>query len=127
MTTIFSKIISGDIPSYKVYEDEDVYAFLDINPINKGHTLVVPKKEVDQLFDLDADTYERLMRKTKIVADLLKMKLNCKRVCMLVEGFLVPHAHVHLVPANEQEDFVVSNAHPATKEELEAVHSLLVA
>lgn len=124
--TIFSKIIAGEIKSYKVYEDEYTYAFLDINPIQKGHTLVVPKKEVDYLFDLDEQTYTHLMRASKIVAQMLQEKLSCARVCMLVEGYEVPHAHIKLIPTNNAKDLDQSQSYRATEQQLQEVQALFV-
>ena len=100
MSTIFTKIIKGDIPSYKIAEDESFYAFLDINPLAKGHTLVVPKKEVDYIFDLDDDTIRGLFSFSKKVAGGINKVIECKRVGIAVLGLEVPHAHVHLVPIN---------------------------
>ena len=98
MATIFSRIVAGEIPSYKVAENDKFYAFLDINPLVKGHTLVIPKKEVDYIFDLDNETYEGLMIFSKKVAHAIEKAIPCKRVGVLVEGLEVPHAHVHLIP-----------------------------
>lgn len=98
MASIFSRIIRGEIPSYKVAEDEANFAFLDINPLAKGHTLVVPKKEVDYLFDLDETTYSGLFEFVRKVALAIKESTGCKRVGIMVYGLDVPHAHVHLVP-----------------------------
>ncbi|MBM3435665.1 MAG: HIT family protein [Bacteroidetes bacterium] len=98
MASIFTKIINGDIPSYKLAESEKYYAFLDINPLAKGHTLVVPKKEVDYLFDLDDDTYSGFFLFIKKIAEAIKQSTGCKRVGVMVYGLDVPHAHVHLVP-----------------------------
>ncbi|OYT13052.1 MAG: HIT family protein [Bacteroidetes bacterium 4572_114] len=100
MNTIFTKIIKGDIPSYKIAEDENFYAFLDINPLAKGHTLVVPKKETDYIFDLDDDTIQGLFLFSKKVAGGINKAIECKRVGIAVLGLEVPHAHVHLVPIN---------------------------
>lgn len=125
MSSIFSKIIAGEIPSYKVYEDEVVFAFLDINPVNKGHTLVVPKVEVDDLFQLDEETYRLTMERVRYVAQILKAKFDCKRICVMVEGYQIPHAHVHLVPTNSPKDFDVHNVYKASTEELEEVQKLL--
>lgn len=125
MSTIFSKIISGEIPAYKIYEDDVVCAFLDVNPIQKGHTLVVPKVEIDQFFDLDEKTFDQLMHRVRYVSQVLKGKFDCKRVCMFVEGYGVPHAHVHLVPTNTMEDFDKANTYAATQEELAEVQKLL--
>jgi histidine triad (HIT) family protein len=102
--SIFTKIISGEIPSYKVAENDDFIAFLDINPNAKGHTLVVPKKEVNKLFDLSRDEYQKLMDFSYTVAKALEKTLFCKRVGMSVVGLEVPHVHVHLIPLNEMAD-----------------------
>ncbi len=98
MATIFTKIIEGDIPSYKIAEDENYLAFLDINPLAKGHTLVIPKKEVDYLFELDDDTYKGLWLFAKKVAIALDRTMVCERIGVAVVGLEVPHAHIHLVP-----------------------------
>ena len=125
MGSIFTKIINGEISSYKIYEDDVVYAFLDINPMQKGHTLVVPKVEVDQLIDLDEKLFDRFMHRVRYISQLLRAKTNCKRVCMIVEGYAIPHAHIHLIPTNSAEEFDKKHVHSATKEELEEVHKLL--
>lgn len=104
MASIFSRIISGDIPSYKVAEDDAHYAFLDINPLAKGHTLVVPKHEVDYLYDLPEDEYASLMLFARRVALALGQAVECKRVASAVIGMEVPHAHIHLVPINSEGD-----------------------
>lgn len=109
MATIFSKIISGDIPSYKVAEDDRFFAFLDINPMAKGHTLVVPKKEVDYLFDLEDDLLASMTIFTKKVAIAMKKAIPCTRVGVLVMGLEVPHAHIHLVPIQKEGDMNLSN------------------
>ena len=101
MPSIFTQIINGEIPSYTIDEDEHCYAFLDINPNALGHTLCVPKKEVDKLFDLDTKTYNHLMEFTKRIAGALAQAVPCKRVGMAVVGLEVPHAHLHLIPINE--------------------------
>ncbi len=98
MASIFSKIVQGEIPSYKVAEDDDFLAFLDINPLAKGHTLVIPKKEVDNLFDLDDATYSGLWMFAKKVASAIDKTMVCERVGVAVIGLEVPHAHIHLVP-----------------------------
>lgn len=98
MSTIFTKIINGEIPSYKIAENESFYAFLDINPNANGHTLVVPKKEVNKLFDLDKDTYAGLMEFSRKIAIAIEKAIPCKRVGMIVIGLEVPHVHVHLIP-----------------------------
>lgn len=104
MATIFSRIIAGEIPSYKVAEDENFYAFLDINPLMKGHTLVVPKQEVDYLFNLEDQTLEKMIVFAKRVAEQIKCKIECKKVAMVVLGLEVPHAHIHLIPMNTESD-----------------------
>ena len=104
MATIFSRIIAGEIPSYKVAEDENFYASLDINPLMKGHTLVVPKQEVDYLFDLEDQTLEKMIVFAKRVAEQIKCKIECKKVAMVVLGLEVPHAHIHLIPMNTESD-----------------------
>ena len=104
MASIFSRIIAGEIPSYKVAEDENYYAFLDINPLTEGHTLVVPKKEIDYIFDLDDDTLTDMMLFAKQVATKIKQKIDCKRVAMVVLGFEIPHAHIHLIPIQSEKD-----------------------
>ncbi|MEM6963390.1 MAG: HIT family protein [Bacteroidota bacterium] len=105
MASIFTKIIKGEIPCHKIAESEDYFAFLDINPWSEGHTLVIPKKEIDYIFDLDDDTYEGLMKFSKRVAAAVEKAIDCKRIGVLVEGLEVPHAHVHLIP-------IVSNLIP---------------
>jgi len=104
MASIFSKIAVGEIPSYKVAEDKDFMAFLDIFPLAKGHVLVIPKKEVDYLFDLDQETYAGLMEFARKVAIALNKAIPCKRIGVAVLGLEVPHAHVHLVPLNSERD-----------------------
>ena len=104
MATIFSKIIAREIPSYKVAEDENYYAFLDINPLAKCHTLVVPKVEVDYIFDLDDETLAGMVKFAKRVAHKIKEQTGCKKVAMIVLGLEVAHAHIHLIPMNEEKD-----------------------
>jgi histidine triad (HIT) family protein len=109
MATIFSRIIAGEIPSYKVAENDRFYAFLDINPLAKGHTLVVPKQEVDYIFDLDDDTLGAMHVFAKQVARAIEKAVPCKRVGVAVMGLEVPHAHIHLIPINRESDMVFSN------------------
>ena len=104
MPSIFTRIINGEIPSYKIDEDEHCYAFLDINPNAVGHTLCVPKQEVDKLFDLDQEIYKHLMQFSKRIAVALEQAVPCKRVGMAVVGLEVPHAHVHLIPIHQMTD-----------------------
>jgi len=98
MAGIFTKIINGEIPSYKIAEDENNYAFLDINPLAVGHTLVIPRKEVDYLFDLDEGSYKKLFEFTKKVSKAIEKVITCKRLGVVVYGLDVPHAHIHLIP-----------------------------
>lgn len=109
MATIFSKIIAGEIPSYKIAENDKFYAFLDINPLVKGHTLVVPKQEVDYIFDLDDDTLGQMHVFAKSVAAAIAKAIPCKRVAVSVIGLEVPHAHIHLIPINKESDVIISN------------------
>lgn len=104
MASIFSRIVAGEIPSWKVAEDADFYAFLDINPLAEGHTLVIPKKEVDYIFDLDAETYAGLWAFAARVAKAVRAAVPCKRVGVAVLGMEVPHAHIHLVPLQTEGD-----------------------
>jgi len=98
MSTIFTKIVNGEIPSYKVAENDNFYAFLDINPLTKGHTLIIPKKEVDYIFDLDEKTYAELFKFTRQVGAAVEKFIPCKRLGMVIYGLDVPHVHVHLIP-----------------------------
>ena len=104
MASIFSRIIAGEIPSYKVAENDDYYAFLDINPLTKGHTLVVPKQEVDYIFDLGDRTLAGLMLFAKQVAARIQREIACKRVAIVVLGLEVAHAHIHLIPIQSEKD-----------------------
>ena len=104
MATIFSRIVAGEIPSYKVAEDEKNYAFLDINPVAPGHVLVIPKKEVDYIFDLEDEDYVSLQMFAKRVAEAMKKAMPCQRVGVAVMGMEVPHTHIHLIPINVESD-----------------------
>ena len=104
MASIFSRIVAGEIPCYKVAEDDRFFAFLDISPVAKGHTLVIPKQEVDYIFDLDDETYNGLMTFARRVARALEGAVECKRVGVAVMGLEVPHAHVHLIPITTEGD-----------------------
>ena len=109
MATIFTKIINGEIPCYKIAEDENYFAFLDINPLTKGHTLVVPKIEDDYIFNLDEKTYAGLMLFAKRVAHAIEAAVPCKRVGVAVLGMEVNHVHIHLVPMNSERDMLFTN------------------
>jgi len=121
MSSIFTKIINGEIPSYKVAENKDFFAFLDINPNAKGHTLVVPKKEVNKLFDLDEKTYTDLMAFSRKVALALEKAVPCKRVGVSVIGLEVQHVHVHLIPLNSMSDINFKHKVSLNKEEFEEI------
>lgn len=122
MASIFSKIINGEIPAYKVAENDRYIAFLDIFPLKKGHTLVVPKQETDYLFDLDDETYLGLMAFAKQIAGAMKQVIPCNRVGVAVIGLEVPHAHVHLIPINTESDMNFRNEKlKLPKEEFEEI------
>ncbi len=104
MASIFTKIINGEIPCYKISENEDFIAFLDVNPNAKGHTLCVPKKEIDKIFDMDKNHFLALMEFSRTIAKALENSISCKRIGMTVIGLEVPHTHVHLIPLNEMSD-----------------------
>ena len=116
MSSIFTKIIKGEIPSYKVAETKDYYAFLDINPNSIGHTLCVPKKEVDKIFDLDEDSYMGLMAFSRKVAIAIERVIPCERVGLTVIGLEVPHVHVHLIPLHTMEDAKFTSKQKMTPE-----------
>ena len=118
MASIFTKIINGDIPCHKVAEDENFIAFLDINPNAKGHTLCVPKEEVDKLFDLGEHMYLQLMQFSRRVAKALEKTVDCNRVGMAVIGLEVPHVHVHLIPLNSMDDMDFSSKISMTDDEM---------
>ncbi|MES2575650.1 MAG: HIT family protein [Bacteroidota bacterium] len=121
MSSIFTKIVNGEIPSYKIAEDENFFAFLDINPNVKGHTLCIPKQETDKLFDLEDDLYIGLMQFSKKIALAIKKTVPCDRVGMTVIGLEVPHAHVHLIPLNAMDDMRFHKKVSLSKEEFETL------
>ena|SRR5680860_312947 len=121
MSSIFTKIINGEIPSYKIAEDNDFFAFLDINPNAKGHTLCIPKKEVDKVMDLDEATYMGLMAFSRKVGKAIEAAIDCKRVGLTVIGLEVPHVHVHLIPLNGMGDATFQHKISLTEEEFEAI------
>jgi histidine triad (HIT) family protein len=108
MSTLFAKIISGEISCYKIHENEEFFAFLDINPLKEGHTLIVPKIQVDYFYDLDDDVLSRLMVFAKSVAVALKNAIPCVRIGTTIIGLEVPHAHIHLIPINNSKDMIIS-------------------
>ena len=122
MASIFTRIVNGEIPSYKIAETDKCYAFLDIAPLKEGHTLVIPKKEVDYIFDLDDETYAALTAFAKKVAEAIKEAIPCKRVGVAVLGMEVPHAHIHLVPLQTEGDLNFKNPKKElTKEEFKQI------
>ncbi len=125
--SIFTKIISGEIPSYKIAENDEFIAFLDINPNTKGHTLCVPKKEVDKIFDLDKDLYNRLMDFSYDVAKAIEKAIPCKRIGMSVVGLEVPHVHVHLIPLHDMDDIRFQRKTSLTPQEFETTAKQIAA
>jgi histidine triad (HIT) family protein len=121
MSSIFTKIINGDIPAYKVAEDDNYLAFLDVNPNAKGHTLCIPKQEIDKIFDMDEEHYLGLMKFSRKVAKAIEKTVLCKRVGIAVIGLEVPHTHVHLIPLNEMDEMRFVNKVKLEKEEFEAL------
>jgi histidine triad (HIT) family protein len=122
MSSIFTKIINGEIPCYKIAESKDYFAFLDIRPLTRGHTLVVPKIEVDYIFDLENELYAGLYLFSKIVAEAIQKSVDCKRVGIAVIGLEVPHAHIHLIPFNTMNEMNFSNPKlELSKEEMQAI------
>lgn len=126
MATIFTKIVEGEIPSYKIYENEEFYAFLDINPLAKGHTLVIPKQEVDYLFDIDDAMLSKMIVLSKKIAKAIEQAVVCTRVGVMVIGLEVPHAHIHLIPIQKEGDMNLTNKRVEMyKEEFEKVASAI--
>ncbi|NER14569.1 HIT domain-containing protein [Leptobacterium flavescens] len=125
MASIFTKIVNGEIPSYKIAEDEHFFAFLDINPNAKGHTLCIPKKEVDKIFDLDEELYAGLMSFSRKVAHALEKSVACKRVGVAVVGLEVPHVHVHLIPLNDMKEMTFQHKVKLSPEEFEETASAI--
>jgi len=119
MSSIFTKIVNGEIPCYKIAEDENYFAFLDINPNAKGHTLCIPKAEVDKIFDLDEEVYLGLMQFSRKVAKAIEKTVPCNRIAISVIGIEVPHAHVHLIPLNTMDDIRFQKKVALSKEEFE--------
>jgi histidine triad (HIT) family protein len=127
MASIFTKIVNGDIPCYKIAETDDFLAFLDVNPNSKGHTLCIPKKEVDKIFDLDEATYMGLMQFSRRVAIAIEKAIPCKRVGVTVIGLEVPHVHVHLIPLHTMEDARFIQKTQLSPEEFQEVASRIKA
>lgn len=121
MSTIFTKIVNGEIPCYKITEDDNYLAFLDVNPNAKGHTLCIPKQEINKIFEIEDELYLGLMAFSKKVAIALEKSVPCKRIGMAAVGLEVPHAHVHLIPLNEMDEMRFQNKVTLSKEEFEAL------
>lgn len=122
MATIFTKIVNGEIPSYKIFENEHFYSFLDISPMTKGHTLVIPKKEVDYLFDIDDAMLSEMIVLSKKIAKAIEKTVECTRVGVMVVGLEMPHAHIHLIPIENEGDMNLSNKRiQLTKEEFDKI------
>ncbi len=127
MATIFTKIVRGEIPSFKIFEDEKFYAFLDINPMTKGHTLVIPKNEVDYLFDIDDAMLSEMIVFSKKIAKAIEKAVTCNRVGVMVVGLEVPHAHIHLIPIQNEADMNLSNMRvELSKDEFEKIANDIV-
>ena len=118
MASIFSRIAAGEIPSYKIAADDHFYAFLDINPVQAGHTLVIPRKETDYIFDLDEQEYANLQRFAYRVAKAIKKTIDCRKVALAVVGLEVPHAHIHLIPINKESDIDFRQKKELTAEQM---------
>lgn len=122
MATIFSKIVNGEIPCYKVYEDDEFLAFLDAFPVSKGHVLVIPKKETDYIFDIEDQSYARMWQFAKKISNALKLSVSCERIGISVIGLEVAHAHIHLLPINSLEDMNFSKPKMSfSKQEFEEI------
>ena len=119
MSSIFTKIVNGEIPSYKIAEDENYLAFLDVNPNSTGHTLCIPKQEINKIFDMEEDLYLGLMKFSRKVAKALEKTVECKRIGVAVVGLEVPHVHVHLIPLHDMDDMRFQRKVSLTKEEFE--------
>jgi histidine triad (HIT) family protein len=124
MASVFTRIVKGEIPSYKVAESEEFFAFLDINPVAKGHTLVIPKKEIDYILDIDDELYKELFSFAKRVGRAIESRVSCKRIGMIVFGLDVPHAHIHLIPINTGSEMNLSSPKlQLSKEEFQDIAS----
>jgi histidine triad (HIT) family protein len=119
MSSIFTKIVNGEIPSYKIAEDENYLAFLDVNPNATGHTLCIPKQEINKIFDMEEDLYLGLMKFSRKVAKAIEKTVECKRIGVAVVGLEVPHVHVHLIPLHDMDDMRFQRKVSLTKEEFE--------
>lgn len=121
MSSIFTKIINGEIPSYKVYENEYIYAFLDINPINLGHTLIVPKIEIDYFLDVPEPYYSEVFKSAKIISRAIQEATKCNRIMTMIAGLDIPHFHYHLIPTNSMKDLDFKKAKSLPEEEMKNI------
>lgn len=121
MSSIFTKIVNGEIPCYKIAEDENYLAFLDVNPNAKGHTLCIPKQEINKIFDMEEDLYLGLMKFSRKIAKAIEKSVECKRIGVAVVGLEVPHVHIHLIPLQDMDDMRFQRKVSLTKEEFEAL------
>lgn len=121
MSSIFTKIVNGEIPCYKIAEDENFLAFLDVNPNAKGHTLCIPKQEINKIFDMEEEHYLGLMKFSRKVAKALEKSVDCKRIGVAVVGLEVPHVHIHLIPLQDMDDMRFQRKVALSKEEFEAI------
>ncbi len=126
MSSIFTKIINGEIPSLKIFEDEWTYSFLDIRPIQLGHSLIVPKTEVDSFLDVDAKEYERVFLNAKKISTAIQNATHCKRVGLVVAGYEVPHFHVHMIPTWDMSDFDFNSATEVDPVDLKNIHERIL-
>ena len=126
MGSIFGKIIGGEIPCYEIYQDDQVFAFLDIRPLTPGHTLVVPKREIDDMLDVPGELYLKVMGEAQRISRALQKATSSRRVGLIVQGFEVPHFHVHLVPINRPGDMLFANARPLEEREMEEVQQKIL-
>ncbi len=126
MSTIFTKIINGEIPSYKIFEDELTYAFLDINPINIGHTLIIPKIETDYFLDVEEPYYSQVFKNAKLIGKAIHESTNCKRVGTIIAGWDVPHFHYHLIPMFGVEDLDFKKGKRRTEDEMKSIQEKII-
>lgn len=126
MGSIFTKIINGELPCFKLYEDQDTISILTIQPINPGHCLVIPKKEIDEIVDIDSDTYLKVMEHGRKLSKVIKKAFPCERIGLALQGFEVPHFHLHLIPLNGPRDFGFQNAKDVGQDVLKNHHEILM-